>query len=390
MSRRRKVLVAVVTALALLTGGAYAATALLAVPPPHQLARLLATAPSEQGRLFPSRTVEASATPRALPASAEQMPETVPWKGEDVTVRTFLDTTHARGFVVLRHGRVVEEWYADDAGERTRFSSWSVAKSVVSLLVGQAIAAGDLAEDDRLVDLVPALRTGGAYDAITVRDLLDMASGVDVAENYREYWPFTGTARLFLSTDLPGFLEDHRELRFTPGSQGEYRSVDTLLLGMILRTVEKEPLTTLLTERLWQPMGAESSATWNLDREGGVEKAFCCLNATARDFARMGQLVLDGGVVEGRQVVPAAWIDRISTPAPHPVSDWGYSAQWWHPEGADDDFTAIGVYGQYVFVDPDADTVVVKLSDHGTEQDELETVGALRSIAAQLAAADER
>ena len=109
-----------------------------------------------------------------------------------------------------------------------------MSKSLVSLLVGQAIARGKLRESDRLVDLLPELKTGGDYDKVTVRDLLDMRSGVFVAENYRPYWPFTGAARMYLTRDLPGFIARNREMEFTPGSATAYRSVDTQLLGMAL------------------------------------------------------------------------------------------------------------------------------------------------------------
>lgn len=376
--------------IAALVAAAYGGAALAHVPSPPTIVKLLTTAPSEQGRLFAARTVTASTSPSDLPESADELDLStpVPWKGEDLALSDVLAATNTNAFVVLHEGQVVQEWYADGQTASTRFSSWSVAKSVISLLVGQAIGRGELSEDDRLVDLVPDLKAGGAYDDITVRDLLDMASGVDVPENYREYWPFTGTARLFLSTDLPGYIQAHRTVTFAPGSDASYRSVDTQLLGMILTEVEGKPLSELLTERLWQPMGAEADATWNLDRDGGLEKAFCCINAVARDYARIGQLVLDDGQVGGQQLVPTAWIDRISTLAPHEVSGWGYSAQWWHAPGSDDDLTAVGVYGQYIYVNPAADTVIVKLSDYGTEQDELETVDMMRALAADIAGAE--
>lgn len=376
--------------IAALVAAAYGGAALAHVPSPPTIVKLLTTAPSEQGRLFAARTVTASTSPSDLPESADELDLStpVPWKGEDLALSDVLAATNTNAFVVLHEGQVVQEWYADGQTASTRFSSWSVAKSVISLLVGQAIGRGELSEDDRLVDLVPDLKAGGAYDDITVRDLLDMASGVDVPENYREYWPFTGTARLFLSTDLPGYIQAHRTVTFAPGSDASYRSVDTQLLGMILTEVEGKPLSELLTERLWQPMGAEADATWNLDRDGGLEKAFCCINAVARDYARIGQLVLDDGQVGGQQLVPTAWIDRISTLAPREVSGWGYSAQWWHAPGSDDDLTAVGVYGQYIYVNPAADTVIVKLSDYGTEQDELETVDMMRALAADIAGAE--
>ena len=189
-------------------------------------------------------------------------------------------------------------------------------------------------------------------------------------------------SRSWLAEDLPGFLRDHRTVLFQPGSQGTYRSVDTALLGEIVRRVEGKPLATLLAERLWQPVGAEQDATWNLDHENGVEKAFCCVNAIARDYARIGQLVLDNGRVGDKQVVPAAWITRISQPVATPVDHLGYSAQWWHPIGdTDGDFSAVGIYGQFTYVNPKHRIVIVKLSDHGQDQDEAETIDVMRAIA---------
>ncbi|MFC9786917.1 serine hydrolase domain-containing protein [Rhodococcus sp. NPDC127528] len=385
-SRRGRILtrtaIAVPLTVAVLVAGSYAATAALDIPAPPTLARLLVDAPSTQGALYPARTVPAT-HPRPLPAYPIALPETVPWKGGQIPVAEFLDTTKTNAFLVLRDGALTHEWYRDGVGPTTRLASWSMAKSVVSLLVGRAIDAGKLSEDDRLVDVLPELATGGEYDAITVRNLLDMTSGADVSENYNPYFPLTGTARMYLTRDLDAFVRDHRSVQFPPGSRGDYRSVDTQLLGQVLARVEGRPLTDLLAADLWGPVGAEDDATWNLDRDGGQEKAFCCINATAHDFAKIGQLVLDGGRVGGTQVVPPAWISRISTPAPHPVDKWGYSAQWWHPTGGDgSDLSAIGVYGQYTYVDPSTRTVIVKLSDYGTEQDEQETFGVLRAIAA--------
>jgi CubicO group peptidase (beta-lactamase class C family) len=368
----------------LLAGGSFVATRLAHLPSPVSLAKIQYTAPSRQGDLFASRTLPASTHPIAFPAVGAARVTDVPWKGRRISLDDFLSTTHTRALVVLRDGEVTDEWYAGGVMPDTRMSSWSVAKSVISLLIGQAIGRGDLTEDDRLVDLVPSLRSGNAYDDITVRDLLDMTAGVAVSENYNEYWPFTGTARMFLTTDLPGFVRDHRSVTFTPGSKGDYLSVNTQLLGMILSAVEKKPVADLAAQWLWDPIGAEHSATWNLDTAGGTEKSFCCLNATALDFAHIGQLVLDQGRVGSTQVVPATWIQRIATPAAHAVDDWGYSAQWWHPpHGRSADYSAIGIYGQYIYVNPTTRTVAVKLSDHGTEQDEQETIDVLRTLAGE-------
>lgn len=377
----RRALVAVPAALVVLVLVAYATTAIFNVPPPHTLFRVETAKPSRWGDLFPARPVQAPAQAIPLDTAARDLPQTIPWKGGQIDLAQFLDTTRTNAFIVLHDGKITYEWYHDGITAGTKLSSWSAAKSVVSLLVGQAIERHELSEDDHLVQLLPELRTGGDYDKITVRDLLDMASGVDVSENYDQWRPFVGTAGMYLTHDLAGFVKDHRGVLYTPGSRASYRSVDTQLLGLILSKVTHRPLADLLAERIWQPIGAENTASWNLDRPGGTEKAFCCINATARDYARIGQLVLDNGRVGQRQVVPAAWITRIATPAAHVVDDWPYSAQWWHPPGATTtDYSAVGVYGQYIYVSPATRTVIVKLSDYGTEQDEQETINALRAL----------
>lgn len=382
--RWRRALVAVPVVLALLIAGAYVATTLLKVPPPHVLVRISTAAPSTWGELFPYRTIEAG-TARALTSAPADLPAQVPWKGSQIPLEEFLATTHTNSFVVLQDGRLAHEWYADGFDAASRQSSFSMAKSLVSLLVGQAVGRGELAESDRLVDLLPELETGGAYDEITIRDLLDMTAGIDVSEVYNEYWPFTGTSRMFLTRDLPGFVEDNRTVDHQPGTQADYRSVDTEVLGLVLAQVTGKSLSALLSEGIWKPIGAEHSARWSLDQEGGHEKAFAAVNATARDYARVGQLVLDEGRVGDRQVLPREWVTRISTPAPLPIDEWGYSAQWWHPSGGDgQDLSALGIYGQYTYVSPATGTVIVKLSDHGTEQDEQETFEVLRAIADQV------
>lgn len=385
MGRRviKRVLVGLVLAVVALVALAYVGTALLGVVPPQTLYRIETTQPSRWGDVFPARTVAAPAEERALPRSSDSFDQDVPWKGDRIPVTDFLETTDTDAFVVVEGGKITYEWYADGTTATTRLSSWSVAKSVVSLLVGQAIDRGELSEDDRLVDVLPELETGGDYDRVTVRDLLDMTAGIDVPEDYNEYWPFTGTARMYITKDLRDFVADHRTTDFVPGSKGVYRSVNTQLLGLILEKVTGEHLADLLSHDLWKPIGAGHDATWNLDQEGGNEKAFCCINATARDYARLGQLVLDDGRVGDTQVLPTSWITRISTAAPHEVDGWGYSAQWWHPPGGTgDDFSAIGIYGQYIYVNPTADVVIVKLSDYGTEQDEQDTIDAFRALAA--------
>ena len=368
-------------------GCAWTAAALINVPDPVTLTALAVIEPSSVGTWFPSRIVQAPARASDLPARPRPILDRVPWKGKTVPLMTVLGATHTNAFLVLQDGVLIHEWRRAGTGPETLFPSWSVAKSVVSLLVGAAVARGQLAETDRVSTLLPELRNGAVFGQITVRNLLDMASGIAVPENYDPRHPLTGTAGMYLTRDLTAFVRDTAHLAFKPGTKGRYRSIDTELLGLILARVEGKPLADILSERIWKPMGAQADATWNLDRPGGIEKAFCCINATARDFARLGLLVADQGRSGEHRIIPGRWIERIMTPARRDVDGWQYSAQWWHaPGGEDDDISAIGVYGQYIDVNRATGTVIVKLSDHGAEQDEVDTLAVMQAIAGDLAA----
>lgn len=373
----------------LLSAVAWAATALLGVPNPITLVALTVLEPSAVEPWFARRPVPAAATPRVLPVRLRPILDPVPWKGGRVSLAEMLAATHTNALLVTQNGILVHEWYRPGFDGATRFPSWSVAKSVVSLLVGQAITKGQLAETDRvsalLPDLRPDLRDTAAFGRITVRDLLDMTSGLAVPENYDPWDPLVGTAGMYLTRDLPAFVRDHARLSSRPGSKGQYRSIDTEVLGLILVEIQGRPLADILSEQIWKPMGAEAEATWNLDRPGGTEKAFCCLNAVARDFARLGLMVADHGRVGATRIVAPGWIERIETPARQEVDGWPYSAQWWHVPNGDEDISAIGVYGQYVYINRDTGTVIVKLSDHGAEQDEADTLAVMLALARDLA-----
>ena len=326
---------------------------------------------------------------RALPASTEQLPETVPWRTDDeVPLDQFLTESHTRAFVVLHDGKLVAERYFLGTTKETRLPSWSVAKSMAGLLVGQAIRERRLTLDSRLVDLLPWIEVTGrpshGYNKITVRDLLDMTSGIDAPEDYDLTSGTEGTIALLLSPDLRQYVKARRDMVAKPGKQFEYLSFNTQLLTMVLQKAFGKPYVHAFTRRLWRPAGAEFSATWDQDLRG-VARGFCCLNAAARDLARLGLLVLDAN---GSRSAPVsrAWRRRLLTPRPHMDGDWGYSTAFWHPEGAQAgrrsaDASAIGIMGQYIYVNSRTDTVIVKMSSHGIEQDERETFRAMRSIA---------
>ncbi|MGA8847493.1 MAG: serine hydrolase [Nocardioides sp.] len=380
--------------------------------------------PSGVGAALPRVPIAQARDVTPLRSSGETMPRTVPWgegtqdlPGTSATslgVEEFLTRTSTRAFVVLRRGKLVYEWYGDGIDPDTKLASWSVAKSLVSLLTDQAVSEGRLRFDTLLVDVLPELRVqspldgDAAYNRVTVRNLLDMTSGIESPEGYtllddptvlQEHpellvTSLTGTYPLFVTPDMESFVMTHRRMLFEPGTQGEYISLNSQLLAMMLEATYGQDLVTLFRTRLWEPAGAQYPATWNLDRDGGTAKGFCCLNAAGRDFARLGQLVLDAGTP--RSPVARAWKERLLRPREIRLygGEWPYSTNFWHtpadiPRGTQrlDDASAIGIFGQFVYVNDRTDTVIAKLSDYGIEQDEELTFEAMRHIATSFPAA---
>jgi hypothetical protein len=358
------------------------------------------TKTSELGYVLPSVPLAPAPHVRRLPRSSEKPPTSVPWGATGpIPVSEFLTLTHTRAFLVLHHGRIVSEWYDASTGPSTKLASWSVAKTMAGLLTEQAIREGRLTLDTRVVDVLPWLEVTGPLDGdpefndVTVRDLLDMTSGIDASESYENdptqdpaslTTAATGTYLLIAHPSMRDYALTHRQMVFAPGTEGEYVSYNSQLLSMVLSEAFGRDYVSLFVERLWNPAGAGYAATWNVDQPGGIAKGFCCLNAGARDFARLGLLINSAGT--DRSPVSRAWVNRILTPRRHLVSTWPYSSSVWHVPGdkrgvRSDDASAIGVFGQYIYFNRRTDTVIVKLSDHGIEQDEELTLRAMRFIA---------
>lgn len=356
---------------------------------PAFIARYLVTPNSEAGRLFPYRVLRRAAQPRETPVNLKPIEQIVSWRGEHRGLTQVLHETRTNAFLVAHDGVITHSWVRDGFNMATPHSSWSVAKSVIGLVVGQLIAEKKLSEDTLLVDVLPEYRTGATFDKIRVKHLLDMESGIDLDESYTLLKPYTGVRGMLTSRDLPEYLFRNRRMYAAPGTVTEYRSVDTQYLSMMIARVENAPLTEVVQKRIWERIGAEDQAFWSLDDEGGIEKGYAMLNASARDFLKIGELILNDGRVGSDQVVPKSWVDRIKSPVGFPIHEartWAYSTQWWHPEGYEEhgDLTALGIYGQYVYVNPAKRTVIVKLSDYGAEENEDETVEVFRTVASRL------
>lgn len=308
--------------------------------------------------MFRTAPVRRSETPHRFESNPRELPPTYEYQGTTRDVQRFLQDTWTTGLIVLQDGKVVQEKYFLGNTAASKSISWSVAKSFISALVGIAVAEGRIADIHRPVsDYVPALR-GSGYDGVPIKDVLQMSSGIRFNENYGDFFSdINGLGRaIAFDTSLDEFVASLKRER-VPGTFHHYVSMDTQVLGMLLRATTSETIASYLESRIWKKLGMESDAYWLIDRNG-MELAFGGLNAVLRDYARLGQLYLDEGEWQGQQIVPAAWVRASVTPdAPHlqpgnPASTWvlGYGYQWWIPQQPDGDYLAIGVYGQFVYI----------------------------------------
>jgi len=275
----------------------------------------------------------------------------------------FLEETRTAALVVMREDRIVYEHYARGYDEYSMFNSFSIAKSIVGTLVGIAYSEGAVMSLDATVaDYRPELATT-AYGNVTLSRLLSMTSGVDDPPSV-----LPGRAQYYYGDDLHATIAHAR----TRGDTSwRYSEADAQVLGFVLAAATGTNVSTYLARKLWEPLGMEAPALWSLDREGGMEKAFCCISARARDFARFGLLYLNGGRWNGEQIVPEEWVARSVVPGVKVPDSYTHRHLWWHPPGEPGDYYAYGHNGQYLYVNPATRTVIVKFSET-TRQDPLE------------------
>ena len=291
--------------------------------------------------------------------------QNVKYDGKRITFDEFLKVTSTNAFMIIRDGKITYESYLNGKSQTTILPSYSVAKTMTSLLIGQLIDEGKIKESDTFVSILPEFKAGTSFDKVTIKDLLDMNSGIGVSDNYPSGPSGWGVAiaQMYASTDVNWWLMQNRKMREEPGTFPEYRSVNTQMLGLIIQKVTGRNLSDEFTERIWQRIGAENDATWNVDHKGGYEKAFCCFNATARDYARVGQALMS----DSPAIASTSWKARLSNPVVKLDYGWGYAAQMWHPYPGIN--LMLGLHGQYIYQDKANNTVIVKLSDLPTSAD---------------------
>ncbi|MEO9635067.1 MAG: serine hydrolase [Parasphingorhabdus sp.] len=312
--------------------------------------------------LTTTRTIEAGDTIRELPAG-KPLPASLPAandaSGAGLSIDDYMADQRLAGLVVLQDGNIRLEEYRMDFSKDDRWTSFSVAKSLVSTLVGAAIKDGFIKSlDDPLTTYIPELK-GSGYDGVTVEQLLTMTSGVQWNEDYED--ENSDVARFNTTKSKDGVdpvvlymktLVNEAE----PGTRWQYNTGETNLIGVLVAKATGKSLSEYLSEKVWQPYGMATDAVWILN-DGGKEIAGCCISATTRDFALFGQFAMNGGKVGDTAIVPEGWYAKAGTKqADIGVEGRGYGYQWWTYD--DGSFAGQGIFGQGIFIDPKRKLVI--------------------------------
>jgi CubicO group peptidase (beta-lactamase class C family) len=298
-----------------------------------------------------------------------------PWlKSAEYNQRTpdskLLDTikdNQTIAFLVIQNDSIQYENYWAGYGEKSLSGSFSMAKSVISMLMGIAIEEGKVKSvDDYVSNYIPELKREGT-DTIKIKDLLTMSAGFKWTESY---WNLFGKTADIYYGDRVRQVVGSLKADYAPGQKYYYSSAETQLIAWVIENAYGRSIPDLFSEKIWSKIGAENDALWSLDKKDGVAKAFCCLNSNARDFARLGKLVLQNGMWDSVQIVPSSYIKEATTADSwlmdengNPVDFYGY--QFWiiNYKGMKIPYFR-GVQGQMIYVIPDKNAVVVRLGEY--------------------------
>lgn len=359
-----------------------------------------------QIQIWPHRVIHRGEVVRPLPPHARPLADlTFELGGVRLSVSDYMARRRTAGLLILKHGEIALERYGMGNSPESRWTSCSTAKSITATLVGAALHDGAIGSlDDRCEQYLPRLR-GSAYDGVTIRNLLRMCSGVAWREDYdadvRSEVDLLGRA---MARRCPGAVMDLMcELpRAHPqGTLFNYSTGDSCVLGAAVAAATGRPLADYCAETIWGPAGMEADGYWQLESEGGLELGGFGVSARLRDFGRFGQLVLeDGEAFNGRRVLPSTWRDLAGQPDSAstgfgrlmPGSPAGYGYHWWAvpplPGGVNNGaFSARGIFGQFIFVNPTEQVVIAIHSAWRQPQDsdaEIETVAMIRAAVRAL------
>jgi CubicO group peptidase (beta-lactamase class C family) len=285
-------------------------------------------------------------------------------------VDAYMKAQRNAGLIIVQDGKIRLEKYALDYSKDGRWTSFSVAKSLTSTMVGAAVRDGYIKSlEDKVTEYMPDLK-GSAYDDVSVRQLLTMTSGVKWNEDYTD--PKSDVALFNLHKAEPGVDVTVSYMRKLPreapaGSKWVYKTGETNLIGVLVSSATKKTLSAYLSEKVWKPFGMEQDGVWMLGSTGH-EISGCCVSASLRDYARFGQFILGGGMAGGKPVLPDDWLASATTKqADIAQPGRGYGYQWWTND--DGSFAAQGIFGQGIFIDPKRRLVIASNGNWPTATD---------------------
>ena len=332
---------------------------------------------------FPARTMSASTEPFHFVFNLQETAVLNQFNTSPITngdFEQFLTDTGTQAFLVIQNDTILYENYFNGASHNTTVTSFSMAKSFASTLIGIAISEGHIhSVNDPITDYLPELaQRDPSFANITIRDLLMMSSGIHYAE-----FPFVNgdDAKTYYYPDLRDLALNQTKIDGDPGQTFLYNNYHPLLLGLILERATGMPVADYLAQKIWQPIGMEADGTWSLDARG-FEKMESGINGRAIDFAKFGRLFLNQGNWDGNQIVPAIWVDEATNPDPSHLGNYYsdqfratipngyYKYMWWglEREGAANDFAALGNHGQFIYVSPHKNLIIVRHGEkHGAD-----------------------
>ena len=333
-------------------------------PAPAAAGSILSWTPEQQAygfghieSLIPTKVVRRGTTVRALPTAPAQIDAAFSQGGVDYTIDSYMKGFRVSGLIAIKNGRIILERYGLGRTPSQRWMSFSVAKSVTSTLIGAAIEDGKIKSlDDPVVRYIPQL-AGGAYEGVTIRQLLTMTSGVKWNEDYSD--PNSDVAKVGLTPGEPGMNPVVSYMRKLPreapaGTKFVYMTGESDLAGILLSNAVGESMADYFSRKIWAPFGMEQDAAWVVD-SASHERGGCCLSMTLRDYGRLGLFMLEGGKAGDRQVVPAGWIEDATRAH---VAKPGYGYFWWIVPGG---YEAEGIFGQVIAVFP-TDHLVIAMN----------------------------
>lgn len=328
---------------------------------------------SNMKSMAPTVAIERSGDVRQLTSSPKPLPETFIFKSKKQNLEQYLQASSTTALLVIKGEDITFENYYQSTGEFDHRISWSMAKSFLSAIFGVAVEQ-DLIKDLNapVTDYVPSL-VGSGYEGVSIKNVLQMSSGVYFNEDYGDF--DSDINRFGRIMALGGSFDDFaasltQDPNREPGKYMHYVSIDTHVIGMVLRAATGKTIAEYFNEHLYKKLGAESDAIYITDSTG-EPMSLGGLNMISRDYARFGMLYRDNGMWNGQQVIPKQWIiDSITPDAPHlmpgkrdtATTKFGYGYQWWIPENAQQEFLALGIYGQYIYINQALNVVIVKNS----------------------------